>query len=79
MIFLKALCLIFLAGGVLTVAAAKWAVKRFALDQKTKCDFKNEMSGEELAQYTFNKAVVNLKMLGMLIALPGIILTVIVF
>lgn len=59
--------------------AAKSLVSRFNLDRNTKCDFEHEMNEEELKQYCFNKTVVNLKMLGMLIALPGIILLVVAF
>ncbi|HHV98232.1 MAG TPA: hypothetical protein GXX36_01440 [Clostridiaceae bacterium] len=61
------------------VFASRWLVSKYRLDNNIKCDFENVFSEEELKEYKFNKAVVNLKMLGMLIALPGIALILIAF
>ena len=77
--FLKIISIIFLIAGFLVVYSARFIVRRFGLDRNAKCDFANEMSEEELQEYKFNKTVVNVKMLGMLIALPGIVLLLIAF
>ncbi|MCX7708939.1 MAG: hypothetical protein N2484_03720 [Clostridia bacterium] len=77
--FLKILAFLFLAAGFGIVFAARTIVKKYHLDQKSKCDFENEMTGEELQQYKVNKATVNVKMMGMLVALPGLILIVVLF
>lgn len=77
--FLKVIGFIFLIPGVLMVFASRWLVSKYRLDNNIKCDFENVFSEEELKEYKFNKAVVNLKMLGMLIALPGIALILIAF
>lgn len=77
--FLKIVAFIFLISGLVTVYGAKWAVSKFGLDAKTTSEFEEEMSEEELKQYKYNKAVVNCKMLGMILALPGLILVVIAF
>lgn len=68
--------LIFIVPGFLVVFAARTLVKKFNLNEKTKCEFESEMSEEELADYKVNKAVVNVKMMGMLIAIPGFVLFV---
>lgn len=79
MIFLKILMFLSIAAGFATVLAAKVIVKRFKINEKTKCDFEHEMTDEELEKYLFNKAVLNVKMLGMLIALPGLILVLFIY
>jgi uncharacterized protein (DUF1919 family) len=61
------------------VFMARDLVQRFHLAEKAKIDFEHQMSEEEAQQYKWNKAVVNFKMLGMLVALPGIILVLIIF
>lgn len=79
MAVLRILAFVFIILGFGMAISARALVQRFKLDQNTKCDFENEMDEEELKQYKLNKAIVNFKMLGMLVALPGIILLVIVF
>lgn len=78
MIILKIIAFVLLAAGFATVFAARFIVTRYNLDRNTKCSFENEMDEEELKQYKFNKATVNLKMLGMLIALPGLVLLLVI-
>ncbi len=77
--FLKILSLVIIAAGFATVFLAKSLVRKYKLDLKQKCDFEHEMNEEELSQFKFNKAVVNVKMIGLLIALPGLILMFITF
>ena len=79
MLALKIMAGVFLLAGFGTVLEAKNLVKRFGLDQKTDVKFEHEMDDEEIAQYKLTKATVNVKMYGMLIVLPGIILTLIAF
>jgi hypothetical protein len=79
MLILKILGFVFLIPGILTVFGSRWLVARYGLDKNIGCDFENEMSEEELKQYRVNKAVVNLKMIGMLMALPGFIMIIIAF
>lgn len=79
MLALKIIAGFFLITGFGTVLEAKNLTKRFSLDQKVNVMFEHEMDEEELVQYKLNKALVNVKMAGMLIALPGLILTLIAF
>lgn len=79
MLILKILAFVFIVPGVFTVFAARWLVTKYKLDSKVKCAFEHEMGEEEVAQYKQNKAVVNLKMLGMLVALPGFIMILLLF
>jgi len=79
LLFLKVLAFVLLAAGALTVFGARWAVRKYNLDKNLKVEFASEMSDEEIEQYRYNKAVLNLKMLGMIILLPGMILLLVLF
>lgn len=79
MLILKILSFVFLIPGFLTVFLARMIVNKTGLNKKMKVDFENEMTEEELEKYKFNKALVNVKMLGMLIALPGMVFLFIAF
>lgn len=79
MLALKILAGIILVTGFLTVLEAKKLVQRFGLDKKVSIRYEDEMDEEEAQDYRLVKATVNVKMIGMLIALPGIILTLVVF
>lgn len=79
MLFLKVLGFLFFIPGVMLVFASRWLVQKYGLDKNIKCDFENEMTKDELEVYKYNKAVVNVKMAGMLVALPGIALILIAF
>jgi len=79
MIILKILAFAFLLAGFGMVFGAKNLVRKFNMDEKARCNFEHEMDEEELKQYKFNKAAVNTKMMGMLVALPGLILILIAF
>ncbi|MCX8131144.1 MAG: hypothetical protein N3I35_13725 [Clostridia bacterium] len=79
MLLLKIFGLLFIIPGCLLVLMARQVVSRFNLDRNAKVDFENEMTEKELEQYKANKAAVNIKMLGMLVALPGFIMILIAF
>ena len=79
MLMLKVFGFLFLAAGFGTVFGAKKLVRKFNLDSNTKCDFEHEMTEEELKQYKFDKAAVNVKMYGMLVSIPGLVLTLMAF
>lgn len=75
----KILPFIFLIPGFLTVFLAKIIVAKYNLDKNQEAKFEHEMNEEELSQYKLNKAIVNIKMLGMLIAIPGLVLLIILY
>lgn len=77
--FLRFLPLLFLASAGVMVFGAKYFVKKYEMDKKVKCEYADEMTAEEVEKYKFDKAVVNLKMLGMLVALPGVVLVLVLF
>lgn len=79
MLIFKILGFLFLVPGIVIVFGAREAVKRFSVGKNTKVEFQNEMSEAELVQYKENAAVIKVKMLGMLIALPGFVLLLIAF
>jgi hypothetical protein len=79
MFLLKLLAFVFLIPGFGLVFAAKRLVQKYQLDEKVKLGEAGDMSEEEIKNYKYNKALVNLKMLGMAIAMPGIVLVFIAF
>lgn len=79
MLTLKILGFLFLVPGILLVFFARTLVGRLSLDENVDCNFENEMSEDEIRRYKHDKAVVNLKMMGMLVALPGFVLIMIAF
>jgi hypothetical protein len=78
-IMLKILPFIFIIPGFFTVFLAKMIVAKYNLEAKQKANFDHDMNDEELAQYKLNKALVSVKMLGMLIALPGLAILIIAY
>ncbi len=79
MLALKILAGLIIVTGFVTVIAAKKIVMRFGLDKKVKLENEHEMEAEEAEDYKMLIATVNVKRYGMLIALPGLILTLIAF
>lgn len=76
---LKILAFVLVAMGALAVYSAKAVVNKFELDKKVKVEFENEMTEEEIANYKTQRAVLNIKIVGMLIALPGLIIVLVLF
>jgi len=76
---LKILAFILIVAGAVMVYGAQWAVRKYGLDRNIKCGFEDQMEEEEILQYKFNRAIVNFKMQGMLVALPGLILLLVLF
>jgi hypothetical protein len=79
MLALKILAGLIVITGFVTILAAKKIVKGFGLDKKVKLENEHEMEAEEAEDYRTLIATVNVKRYGMLIALPGFILTLIAF
>ena len=70
---------LFLLIASVIVFGAKYFVKKYDLDKKVKFEYDDELTAEELEKFKFEKAVANVKMWGMLVALPGVILTLVFF
>jgi hypothetical protein len=79
MLVLKVLGILLVVAGVAMVFMARQIVEKYNLSHNAKVGFDHEMSEEELEQFKLSKATVNMKMLGMLVALPGFILILIAF
>ena len=71
---LQIISIILIIIGGIFVFGSSLIVKKFNIAEKMICNFDKELSEEELIEYKNNKALVNVKMLGLLIALPGIII-----
>ncbi len=71
------LSLVIIAIGFAVVYSAKVTVKKFRLAEKQKCVNANQMSEEEVQNYKHNKAVFNIKLIGLIISIPGLILFII--
>lgn len=76
---LKIIAGILIVSGFVIVIAAKKLVKKFSLDKKIAITGESEMDEEEAGDYRLVKATFNVKLYGMLIALPGLVLTLIAF
>lgn len=77
--FLKELSILFLIAGFSTVYLAPLIVRKLALNEKVDCDHERELTEDELLKYKNDKAIINIKITGMLIALPGLVLLFIAF
>lgn len=60
--------------GFAIVYLSKLIVKKYRLNESAVCDFENELNEEELIEYKCNKATVKVKIFGLIVALPGVIL-----
>lgn len=74
---IEILSLVLMAIGFITVYMAKTIVRKFDLAKKQTCEHETEMTVEEVEEYKFTKAVFNIKILGFLVATPGIALLII--
>jgi UPF0716 family protein affecting phage T7 exclusion len=63
--------------GALCVFMSPVISKKLNLSENVKCDFDKEMTEEEVHNYKEMKASVNVKMAGMLLLLPGLIIVLI--
>ena len=73
------IALIIMAIGFATVYAARAIVKKFGLADKQECEHQAEMTEEEVESYKLSKAVFNVKITGIVISVPGLILFLIFF
>ncbi len=71
--------IMFFAFGTAVVFSARWIVSRFNLDKRMTCDYENELNENEIKTYKYSRAVINVKMAGMLFALPGLVLILVSF
>lgn len=76
---LKIIAGILIVSSFAIVVGAKKLVRKFNLDKKIAISSENEMDEEEARDYRLVKATFNVKLYGMLIALPGLVLTLIAF
>lgn len=74
---LDIIALIIMAFGFAVVLASKVIVKKFNLAEKQVCKYAHELSEEDLVDYKLNKAMFNVKITGLIITIPGLILLLI--
>ncbi len=71
------LSLVIMAIGFAVVYSAKVIVKKLRLAEKQKCASEDQMTEEEVQNYKDNKATFNVKLMGLAISVPGLILFII--
>jgi competence protein ComGC len=76
---LEILSLVLMAVGFAMVLSAKTIVKKYDLAKKQTCEHADQMSEEEVEDYKLNKAMLNFKLLGLAVTIPGLILFIIFF
>lgn len=74
MSYVEVMGLILMVPGIVVVYLAKIIVDKYRLNEKAVCNFEGELTEEELEKYKLNKAILNTKMMGMAVLLPGLIL-----
>ena len=77
--FLQVISILFILAGSVSVYFATFIGRKYNLAERVSCEYESSMSEEELLDYKNSKAVFNVKILGMLLALPGVILVIIAF
>ncbi|PYG87325.1 hypothetical protein LY28_02233 [Ruminiclostridium sufflavum DSM 19573] len=68
------IALAIIAVGFAAVLLSRAVVKKFDLVQRQHCKYAEELSEEELNEYKLNKAMFNIKITGIIITVPGLIL-----
>ena len=76
---LKVLGVLFAIAGAIIIFGARGIVTKFNLDKDVKCGFQHNMEEEDINRFKNDKAVVNMKMWGLIVALPGFIMILIAF
>lgn len=76
---LEILSLAIMAVGFIIVYMSKAIVKKYNLAEKQTCEHEAEMTEEEVKDYKFTRAVFNIKILGLIITIPGLVLFLIYF
>ncbi len=71
---LKIVAFILIIVGAFINYGAKLIVKRLDLAQKVKVEEAAELAGDELEAYKLTKAIARVKVVGLLIMLPGVLL-----
>lgn len=79
MLIYRILAFIFLAAGFGMVFGSKQITVKYQMDKKVKIDFDHGMSEDEEAQYRLIRASVNVKMMGLILAIPGLVFIVLGF
>ncbi len=75
---LKILAGIIIVVGFAIVMMSNRIVKKFEINNKVKLEHEDEMEAEEARDYRMLKASVNVKLFGMLVALPGMVILIMV-
>ncbi|HHY63651.1 MAG TPA: hypothetical protein GX501_01255 [Clostridiaceae bacterium] len=74
MTFFQILACLLIGIGAAINYGAKIIVRKTKLDRKMTVDEAEELTEEELDEYMFNKATIRVKILGLLLMLPGVFL-----
>ena len=65
---------IMIIAGAFTVFFAGWIVKKYDLKKSIQTEFEQQLEEDELEEFKYNKAIVKVKIIGMLIATPGFVI-----
>jgi hypothetical protein len=66
--------LVIMAIGFAVVISSRAIVKKFNLVENQVCKYADQMSEEELENYKLNKAMYHIKIMGLVITIPGLFL-----
>jgi uncharacterized membrane protein len=76
MSILRLLGFLFVVAGLVLTYGAKWIVKKWDIAQGQVVPSEHEMTPEETERYQNEKALIKVKLIGMALIFPGILLSI---
>lgn len=76
---LKIIAFVLIAAGAVINYGAKYIVRRLSLEERVYVGEADELGDKELEEYKRTKAISKVKLIGLFILLPGVILVFIAF
>lgn len=70
---LELLGIVLMIPGLITVYLAKMIANKYRLSEKVVCNFEEELNEKELTEFKNNRAILIVKVIGMMMLLPGLI------
>ena len=70
---MEILGLVLMIPGLVTIYLAKRIANKYKVCEKVFCSFEDELTDEELTEYKNNRAVLIVKIIGMIMLFPGLI------
>jgi hypothetical protein len=70
---LEILGFVLMVPGLITIYRAKMIADKYRIYEKVECNFEEELNEKELTEFKNNRAILIVKIIGMMMLLPGLI------